>query len=93
MNKIGERELIFDLKKNLREARKGLIAVQALINESYGVTGLHLNGNTAPWEELQTGGQYEEWLMDFDAAYNQVPVKMLLTENAAKENRVEKSES
>ena len=48
--------------------RKGLDAVVALINESHGVSGLHLNGNIAPWEELRTGGRFDDWLSDFDAA-------------------------
>jgi hypothetical protein len=48
--------------------RKGLNAVAALINESYGVSGLHLNGDIASWAELRTGGRFEDWLVDFDAA-------------------------
>lgn len=48
--------------------RKGLDAVDALISQSEGVIGLHLNGDTASWQSLQTGGQFEEWLIDFDAA-------------------------
>lgn len=47
---------------------KGLKAVEALINESHGVIGLHLNGDDAPWEDLRTGGGFEEWLREFDAA-------------------------
>jgi hypothetical protein len=50
------------------ELKKGLAAVSRLIAESYGVTGLHLNGDDAPWDELRTGGHYEEWLKDFDSA-------------------------
>lgn len=40
--------------------------LNALINESHGVSGLHLNGWVAPWSELLTGGQFEEWLMVLD---------------------------
>lgn len=47
---------------------KGLSAVSALIRDSHGVAGLHLNGDIAPWSELLTGGRFEEWLLDFDAA-------------------------
>lgn len=47
---------------------KGLKAVEALINESHGVIGLHLNGDDAPWEDLRTGGSFEEWLREFDTA-------------------------
>lgn len=46
----------------------GLRAVEALMDESYGVAGLHLNSDIAPWGDLRTGGQYEEWLLAFDAA-------------------------
>jgi adenylate cyclase len=34
----------------------------ALICESKGVDGLHLNGDTAPWETLMAGGYFEDWL-------------------------------
>ena len=47
---------------------KGLHAVSSLMNESYGVTGLHLNGDVAPWSDLRSGGKYEGWLHEFDAA-------------------------
>ncbi len=43
-------------------------AVLALINDSRGVVGLHLNGDEAPWEELRTGGRFDEWLSPFDDA-------------------------
>jgi len=48
--------------------RKGIAAVSALIADSSGVYGLHLNGDPAPWDELLSGGRFEEWLADFDAA-------------------------
>jgi|GEM_PF-5239675 len=46
----------------------GLLAVEALINESRGVFGLHLNGDPSPWSELRMGGRFEEWLVAFDEA-------------------------
>ena len=46
----------------------GLLAVEQLIAESHGVTGLHLNGDVAPWDELRTGGRFEDWLFAFDNA-------------------------
>lgn len=46
----------------------GLLAVEQLIAESHGVTGLHLNGDVAPWDELRSGGSFEAWLFAFDAA-------------------------
>ena len=54
---------------------KGLQAVAQLIEESSGVSGLHMNGDVAPWSDLQTGGRFEEWLIDFDAALLQEPTK------------------
>lgn len=62
-----ERE-VTALTAQLAEARRGLDAVADLINESSGVTGLHLNGDVASWDELRTGGRFEDWLIDFDAA-------------------------
>ena len=62
-----ERELA-EKTRLLAESRKGLNSVVDLINDSHGVTGLHLNGDVAQWEELRTGGRFEDWLIDFDAA-------------------------
>lgn len=33
--------------------------IQGLIAESHGVAGLHLNGDVAPWHELEAGGRFE----------------------------------
>jgi len=51
-----------------QELSAGLTAVSELIANSIGVAGLHLNGDVATWEELQEGGRFEEWLIDFDHA-------------------------
>ncbi len=59
--------------QQLAEMREALEAVAALINESKGVDGLHLNGDVATWEELRTGGRFEEWLLKFDAALSSTP--------------------
>lgn len=56
--------------KRAEVAEIGLTAVLQLIDESYGVAGLHKNGDVAPWSELRTGGRFEEWLLDFDEAIN-----------------------
>lgn len=58
------------LERELAVARKGLEAVASLMDESHGVDGLHLNGDLAPWDELRTGGRFEEWLVAFDDALN-----------------------
>ena len=47
---------------------KAVRAMQDLIDQSQGVYGLHLNGDGAPWATLRKGGQFEEWLLDFDDA-------------------------
>ena len=49
-------------------AVSALNSVSALIDNSTGVAGLHLNGDVAPWEELRTGGRFESWLLEFDEA-------------------------
>ena len=56
------------LAARIAELERGLKSVQSLIDDSYGVAGLHLNGAVAPWDSIRTGGAYEEWLIDFDAA-------------------------
>ena len=47
---------------------RGINAAADLMDNSAGVDGLHLNGDIAPWDELRTGGMFEEWLVDFDEA-------------------------
>lgn len=56
------------LRANNEILLKAVGAVSSLIDESHGVSGLHLNGDIAPWSELRAGGRFEEWLVDFDAA-------------------------
>lgn len=47
-------------RDQLLQALSGLVDdVEGLISESYGVTGLHLNGDVADWEELLPSGAYE----------------------------------
>lgn len=48
----------------LLDALTGLVrSIDDLISESYGVAGLHRNGDVAPWSELTEGGRFEEWLL------------------------------
>lgn len=61
-----------EVSELLAIAKKGLFAVQSLIGESRGVDGLHKNGEVAPWDDLRSGGRYEEWLRDFDEALEQM---------------------
>ena len=46
----------------------GINAAASLMENSDGVSGLHMNGDIAPWCDLRTGGRFEEWLVDFDEA-------------------------
>lgn len=48
--------------------RRGIKAVRELMDESTGVVGLHMNGDVATWADLEQGGAFEEWLLDFNKA-------------------------
>lgn len=61
-------EKIEQLVTENEKLKKGIIAVRELINESYGVGGLHENGDMAAWGELEQGGALEEWLLAFNEA-------------------------
>lgn len=51
----------------LREAAQTVLKdLDALIAESHGVSGLHLNGDIATWGELTKGGRFEEWLCSLE---------------------------
>ena len=57
-----------ELEAALKIANDGINAVASLIDESYGVDGLHLNGRVAPWRDLLKGGSFESWLAPFSLA-------------------------
>lgn len=59
---IASRDIDIDTLK------KGIVAVRELIDESAGVYGLHLNGEGAPWDELEKDGRCSGWLKDFNDA-------------------------
>lgn len=61
-------EQLTALRERVKELEKGLLSVGALIAESHGVYGLHLNGDVAPWDELLPPGRYCEWLEDYAMA-------------------------
>ena len=52
----------------LARLKEAVESVNDLINNSYGIAGLHLNGDVAPWNELLRGGRFESWLLKFDIA-------------------------
>jgi len=64
----GKFVLLTTLEERKRKLAAGIKAVAALIDNSAGVDGLHLNGDLATWGELRTGGRFEEWLREFDEA-------------------------
>lgn len=61
-----------EVEKNGR-LDKAIKAVEDLISNSDGVSGLHRNGDIAPWDEIRQGGHLEEWLIDFDTATQSSP--------------------
>jgi len=65
---ITRRDVLMDCLAEIERLQRGLTDVEELIDNSSGVGGLHLNGDMAPWTELRTGGRFEEWLKNFDAA-------------------------
>ena len=55
-----------ELQNENRNYKAAMDDVLVLIDNSYGVSGLHLNGDVAPWGELMSGGRFEGWLMSID---------------------------
>jgi cell division septum initiation protein DivIVA len=53
-------------------------AIDDLVRSSEGVAGLHQNGDVAPWDELLTGGRFDEWLCVLD----DTPQQCLATHDA-----------
>jgi hypothetical protein len=41
-------------------------AIDDLVRNSEGIAGLHQNGDVALWDELLTGGRFDEWLCVLD---------------------------
>lgn len=55
--------------ERINEAQaEGLKSFRGLIDESFGVVGLHMNGSIVFWDDLETDGKHEEWLSAFNAA-------------------------
>ncbi|MBM7455220.1 hypothetical protein HNR62_001080 [Oceanisphaera litoralis] len=54
---VAERDALAAHAASLTECFDDLIA------SSEGVTGLHGNGEIAPWGDLTEGGRFEEWLL------------------------------
>ena len=57
------------MNKELLEALEKVVSdITALSESSYGVHGLHRNGDLAPWSTLFSGGFFEDWLLSVDEA-------------------------
>ena len=55
--------------KEWRTAREGCVEeLDELMAKSAGVYGLHLNGDPAPWDEIDEGGSFMGWLTKHNAA-------------------------
>lgn len=61
------------LSDEIDRLRKGINAVYALIQESHGVAGLHLNGAIATWDELLLSSPPTAWLEDLAAVLPEPP--------------------
>jgi hypothetical protein len=74
----------------LREALEKLTtAIADLADESYGVAGLHRNGDIAPWRSLFKGGQFEEWMLPHHEALAALSQTPLTTAEAARVKALE----
>ena len=51
--------LVVEMGRRIERLTQGIEEVRELINDSHGVDGYHKNGDTCPWEDLETGGRYE----------------------------------
>ena len=62
----GAADEIERLMANVEYFRGTLLAllsnIEALIEESDGVYGLHMNGGDAPWAELTDDGRFGDWM-------------------------------
>lgn len=63
---------IENMSQENESMKQGLYCVADLIDNSNGVAGLHKNGDIAEWGELREGGRFEEWLIDFDVALEDI---------------------
>ena len=61
-------KLIWMNKELLAALEKVVSDITALSESSYGVHGLHRNGDLAPWSSLFSGGFFEDWLLSVDEA-------------------------
>ena len=66
---INSHDELVQMNQELLSALKRVVGdVRALADHSYGVHGLHQNGDLAPWNSLFSGGFFESWLLSVDDA-------------------------
>ena len=66
---INSHDELVQMSHELLAALKQVVGdVRALADHSYGVHGLHQNGDLAPWNSLFSGGFFESWLLSVDDA-------------------------
>ena len=59
----ADRDRLAKENARLRVAAGTLVStLDDLVSESFGVAGLHANGEVAPWSTIFSGGEFEEWL-------------------------------
>ena len=69
LHAINSHDELVQMNQELLAALKQVVGdVRALANHSYGVHGLHQNGDLAPWNSLFSGGFFESWLLSVDDA-------------------------
>lgn len=60
------------LRRDVVVLTGAVYAIENLIVQSESVSGLHANGDNAPWSDLRRGGRFEDWLLAFDEALDLV---------------------
>ena len=69
LHAINSHDELVQMNQGLLAALKQVVGdVRALADHSYGVHGLHQNGDLAPWNSLFSGGFFESWLLSVDDA-------------------------
>ena len=69
LHAINSHDELVQTNQELLAALKQVVGyVRALADHSYGVHGLHQNGDLAPWNSLFSGGFFESWLLSVDDA-------------------------
>ena len=69
LHAINSHDELVQMNQEMLAALKQVVGdVRALADHSYGVHGLHQNGDLAPWNSLFSGGFFESWLLSVDDA-------------------------